>query len=303
MLPDEIVVSDDASTDETLEVVEEYARGSDVAFRVLVNEQRVGHVANFERALRSCRGDIIFLSDQDDRWYSDKVAKMVPAFDAEDILLAYCDARVTDLELRPTGRTMFESHGDPGIGRERRPRDLAIAGGVLGCTMAVRSQLVDLCLPIPAPWGHDTWTISVASAVGAVKPIPEILQDYRRHPNAVGRDVRIDKTPFRRMKLRLGRYSMEMYEEDLVKWSQLAERMKQVRLTGSFQDLAKFEAFEAEYERRRALAEVRVRLPGLPRSRRLRPVLSSCLAGDYARYLRPVGSPAKDLLRRRLPPD
>src|ERR1700751_1590888 len=70
-LPDELIVSDDASTDQTVELIREFAARASFPVRLLLNDENVGCTRNFDRALRECNGDIIFLCDHDDVWYAD----------------------------------------------------------------------------------------------------------------------------------------------------------------------------------------------------------------------------------------
>src|SRR5574344_164358 len=81
---DELVVSDDASTDASIEIIE---RIKDSRLIILKNENRLGPIYNFERALVHCRGDLIFLSDQDDLWLTGKVNACVQKLKEYDLIL------------------------------------------------------------------------------------------------------------------------------------------------------------------------------------------------------------------------
>lgn len=74
-LPDELVICDDGSSDSTVDIVERFAHG--VSFRVQLfrNPQNLGSTRNFEQAMRLCTGDLIALSDQDDVWMPEKLAR------------------------------------------------------------------------------------------------------------------------------------------------------------------------------------------------------------------------------------
>ena len=68
-LPDEVVVCDDISSDDTFEILDNFARSAPFKMIVVRNNKNLGYTKNFEKALSLCSGDLIFLSDQDDIWY------------------------------------------------------------------------------------------------------------------------------------------------------------------------------------------------------------------------------------------
>src|ERR1700761_4532631 len=68
-LPDELLVCDDGSSDQTLTIVREFAASAPFPVKLFENEQNLGFAANFERAIRLCEGSLIALCDQDDIWY------------------------------------------------------------------------------------------------------------------------------------------------------------------------------------------------------------------------------------------
>ena len=110
--PDEIILCDDGSTDGTIDVAKKISGKYPDKIRIFQNERRLGCCRNFERAISLVTGDLIFLSDYDDFWFPDKVATMIRVF-AEDseVVMAYSDAVLTDVELRPTG-TVFNRRKD-----------------------------------------------------------------------------------------------------------------------------------------------------------------------------------------------
>src|SRR3954453_13857066 len=71
--PDELVVCDDQSSDRTFEILNDFRDRTPFEMQIVRNEERLGIARNFEQAIRLCRGDIIFLSDQDDVWMEDKL--------------------------------------------------------------------------------------------------------------------------------------------------------------------------------------------------------------------------------------
>lgn len=77
MIPDEIIICDDRSTDNTIELVREFAKEHDqIKWTIVVNEQNMGWKKNFAKAICMAESEVIFLADQDDFWHSRKIEKM-----------------------------------------------------------------------------------------------------------------------------------------------------------------------------------------------------------------------------------
>ncbi|MBC7724587.1 MAG: glycosyltransferase [Burkholderiaceae bacterium] len=195
-LPDEVVISDDGSTDGTLAVISTWSEKADaagIATRVLTRETPVGVTANFASAIAACRCDVVVLCDQDDLWHRGRVSVAVDAFNADPaLLLQHGDARLVDAGGDPLGTTLFAALGvtaddraainaGRGFARYLR-RNLAT-----GATLAFRRTLFDTAAPLPAEWVHDEWLAIVAAATGAVAVTDEVLIDYRQHDsNQIG---------------------------------------------------------------------------------------------------------------------
>src|SRR6185503_21242379 len=106
--PDELVISDDQSTDDTTRLIEEFAAAAGFPVRLSVNESNLGIAKNFEKAISLCRGDVILLSDQDDVWHSDKLESVERIFEAKPQLsLVFSNAELVDEKLASAGETLF----------------------------------------------------------------------------------------------------------------------------------------------------------------------------------------------------
>lgn len=99
-LGDELVVSDDGSLDTTREILKSYQE-QDARIRVMEGPGE-GVISNVEAGLRACRGDYIFLADQDDVWMPDKVEKVMEVFRRKKAMVVVHDARVTDAACKET---------------------------------------------------------------------------------------------------------------------------------------------------------------------------------------------------------
>ncbi len=178
---DEIVISDDGSADDTRRIVEEY-RIEHANIR-LVDGPGKGVIANFEHAIRMCRGEYIFLADQDDIWKPDKVKKVLEAFGKQNCHLVIHDAEVVNEDLSSVIMDSFFTYrgSKPGVTAN------LIKNRYMGCCMAFRRDLVESILPIPGniPM-HDQWIGLVSDSIYEKSCfLREKLLLYRRHEHAV----------------------------------------------------------------------------------------------------------------------
>jgi glycosyltransferase involved in cell wall biosynthesis len=187
--PDELVISDDQSTDDTLRLIEEFAATARFPVRLSVNESNLGTPKNFEKAISLCRGDVILLSDQDDFWHRDKLESVERIFAAKPQLsLVFSNAELVDETLKPFAETLFER-----LGFNRRKQRLVRSGRALdvqlrenlvcGCTVAFRANFKELVLPISGdgPLVHDGWIVLLIAAAGEIDFINRPLLKYRQH--------------------------------------------------------------------------------------------------------------------------
>ena len=172
---DEIVVSDDASTDRTLETI---ARLGDPRIRVLANDTRLGYIANFQRAIDHSRGDSVFFSDQDDVWLPNKVATLDIAMRTGRCVAS--DAIVVDESLRTLHRSYFEWRGTRSFSRLA----IYLKPPIVGATVACHRDYLETLLPLPAGIPHDFWLTFNAACDGALAVIHTPLILYRRHTSA-----------------------------------------------------------------------------------------------------------------------
>jgi glycosyltransferase involved in cell wall biosynthesis len=187
--PDELVISDDQSTDDTLKVIEEFAATADFPVRISVNESNLGIAKNFEKAISLSRGDVILLSDQDDIWHRDKLESVERIFEAKPQLsLVFSNAELVDETLRRFDETLFDlvhfNSEKQRLVESGRALDLQLRENlILGATMAFRATLKELVLPISGdgPLVHDGWIVLLIAAVGEIDFINRPLLKYRQH--------------------------------------------------------------------------------------------------------------------------
>ncbi len=190
MPPDEIIVCDDCSTDETREFLTNYANNSSLPVKLIFNERNLGYVKNFEKAIRLCTCDIIFLSDQDDVWHESKIEKFVAEFESdEEIGMVFCDGELVDENLKTLGKSAWQAR------RFDRKKQAAFTNGnalrivlnnnvISGCMMAFRAKYRDFLLPIPNDIPgviHDYWIAAAMLTAAKTRLIPQKLVKYRQH--------------------------------------------------------------------------------------------------------------------------
>lgn len=302
-LPDELIVCDDRSVDETASIVESFAASAPFPVRLHVNARNLGSTKNFERAMALCEGDLIALSDQDDIWLPEKLARLEAEFARSPLPgLLFSNAQIVDEEGEVSGEGLWESLG---LSREELARlktgaalgDLLSGATVTGATMALRAKYRELVLPIPEdlPLIHDAWVALLIACVAPVLPVEERLVLYRQH---AGQQV----GPLKRASSIGGFKALATGEARaaLRRANPYAEMLAVVRAARRRLLERRGEQFDAE----RALHELEARIAhlearaGLPqaRLRRAGTVLRELLRLRYHRYSNGLASAAKDLL-------
>lgn len=174
---DEVVVSDDGSTDGTAEALRTWG---DRRVRVLDGPPVRSPTRNLERALVQARGEIVFLCDQDDVWLPGRVREAVALHEGgADVVVVDC--RLVDA----TGRVLVPSVFQRWPSRPGLLWNL-YRNRFVGCCMSVRRSFLAVALPIPrsAPM-HDSWIGLLAEAAGTTQFHPVPLVDYRQHAGNV----------------------------------------------------------------------------------------------------------------------
>lgn len=185
--PLEILVGDDGSTDETLDIVRRFATTTNIPLHLTINDERLGYAENFLRTATAAKGALIAFADQDDVWFPGKLAAAVRAFEAPDLALWVAGWQIVDERLVPVPDRWLHT------GFAQRSALAYPMHVAHGARMVFRSNLLTYC---PAegrarsvygdrPAHHDEWVMFAAHVMGRVDWHPEPLMMYRRHQNAV----------------------------------------------------------------------------------------------------------------------
>lgn len=170
---DEIIVSDDGSTDETLNIIKSF---KDSRIKILEGISNCSPIKNFERALVNVHGDYVFLSDQDDKWMPNKIEMMMRYLRFYDCVVS--DNIVVDGNDEIISPSFYKQNGTH-VGKYY---NLFIKNGYLGCCMAFDRKVLEASLPFPndIPM-HDIWIGNVAAFRFRLKFIPDKLIYFCRH--------------------------------------------------------------------------------------------------------------------------
>lgn len=293
---DELVVGDDASRDGTIAVIEAAVadargRGLEIVLTIVRREVPLGVARNFEDTVARTTGDLVALSDQDDVWPADRVARLLPAFSDPAVILVHSDARLVDAEGAPMGSLLLDTLD--ATARERRALTRGHAFDVLlrrnlitGATTVMRGSFARGALPVGDGWIHDEWFAMVAALENGVRLVPEPLLDYRQHGgNQIGASA--------------------------VDWARRQQKLAEARDTRAARLIARAESIAAFSDAHPALGDDSMRaalhakldherwratLP-VARIARVPQVAAAALRGRYRRFNRGLIDVARDLVQ------
>lgn len=186
--PDTIIICDDRSSDNTIEILEQFKKSHGI--RYFVNEERLGVVGNFKKAVAlASSADYIALCDQDDIWLPEKLEKSILELSLIDDgitpAMIYSDLIVIDQQNNILNPSLTNEMGTDKY--QHCLTTLLFGNFTLGCTILMNRQMSKLFadIPINPVFNHDAWITLIAFSFGKVSCLPEAGILYRKHENNV----------------------------------------------------------------------------------------------------------------------
>ena len=174
----EIIISDDHSRDNTIEIARHFQK-IDSRIRIYVNEKNLGYNQNFEQAFDLATGDFIAVSDQDDIWKPNKIAEMMPLF-SKKTMLVYCQSvrfenTIPDID-KYSKRNLFTGSD---------VRKLMYYNSIAGHNIIFRKELLKYAKPFPYGVFYDWWLTIIAAGTGGINATERVYTFQRFHSNNV----------------------------------------------------------------------------------------------------------------------
>lgn len=189
-LPFELVICDDGSSDDTLEIAGRFRDTAPFPVRIIRNDVNLGYTDNFLKAAKLCKGEWISFCDQDDFWFPNKLRNAAQAIqNNKGAVLILQPSIISDSDLKLRGR-IFPSSPKPGVYGAARQYAFWGWPGFLDTVLAdIIHDVKSTDRPINnAPgdlYSHDRWACMIANAIGGIVVLDEPVALYRRHPAAL----------------------------------------------------------------------------------------------------------------------
>ena len=283
--PNEVIVSDDGSSDNTLQIVEKFKNQLNIS--VFKNQKNLGYAQNFSSALMRASGELIFPADHDDVWLPKKIEFFVESAQQSSASLFFCNSFLVDENLSIKGdywSSVNLSEFERSAIMNGNGLPLFLRRGVIpGHAMAIRGDFLQRALPVPPHWDHDHWLCIVVSAIGSIHCLDKKLIYYVLHQHqAVGMQ---QSSGFHRIFKALRR-SLGVNQVEYEKIESLRNRLLQNGLKSEKKSM-----IEGKLEHCRVRAGLRRNI--FPRFIQ---VVKEWSRGGYQRYENGLSSAIKDLL-------
>ncbi|MCQ2440578.1 MAG: glycosyltransferase [Clostridia bacterium] len=184
---DEVIICDDRSTDSTVDICRRFIKDNVLSnWQVFVNDKNVGFCLNFYGAVSKCKGDVIFLSDQDDEWCKQKIERMTLCLNNHPEIKVLSSR----YDVIDANSNVIENSGVKYIGNTLdgsidyiTERSLIGCSYIRGFSLCLKREVSELIKPIDLKslLAHD-WLISYLGCItGKTAILNEKLAHYRYH--------------------------------------------------------------------------------------------------------------------------
>lgn len=305
-LPDELIVCDDCSIDGTVELIKQFTAVSLFPVHIYVNETTLGSTKNFEKAIKACTGDIIFLADQDDVWIPERLEKFEAVFQKDnDIGLVFCDSELVDENLQSLNRRNWES-----LNFNKKMQEKFLKGEsfsillyrnvVSGCAMAFRTEFRKYIVPMPEDLQyviHDYWISILLSTICKIELINEPLVKYRQHSKQqVGAGKGVIGGALTPVRYTKSLKSFQARLDQIYSFVNLLDRLEMVRKRILITDDNFYRKAINKLTEHIVHLRARTKVQNKSRWRRLPVILKEIVSLRYRRYSNGLASALKDLL-------
>lgn len=183
VMPDEIIVNDDHSSDSTVDLIKNYAKEKNLEklIHIFINEKNLGFAGNFTKAVDKAKGDIIFLCDQDDEWKADKIEKMKAVFDNDESVLSLC----SEFDIIDAESNKISDKKTSGKCKKISMKSFLRYPNFHGMTMAFRRDIwADVKSTFAKGFTFHDWSINYCSAKRNGLYFLDIVTSYYRRYDA-----------------------------------------------------------------------------------------------------------------------
>ncbi|MBO7453027.1 MAG: glycosyltransferase family 2 protein [Clostridiales bacterium] len=182
---DEIILCDDNSTDQTVDIADGILKESGIPYRFIVRNKNVGVVENFYSGIMEAQGDYIFTCDQDDIWELNKVEIFSKEAGRSSKLLYFSNGYIVDSDGETVIGDLWKSYLFDFTNSSNMTKVLLNHCVVTGAAMMISKDIIHIAGRIPDGWLHDSWFAIIASLNDSIVPINNKTFRYRQHSNNV----------------------------------------------------------------------------------------------------------------------
>lgn len=171
----EIIITDDNSSDRTLEFIKSY---NDNRIKIIKNNKNIGYNLNFQKCLNLCSGEYICISDQDDIWNRNKVFDLYGKI--KNSVMVYSDSELIGEDNQSLGSNMSDLLNVK-FTHIKSPLELVFRNIISGHSMMFNRRLLSVALPVPNGIYYDWWLAFAAAASDRIEYSESTLVKHRKH--------------------------------------------------------------------------------------------------------------------------